>query len=171
MALSKLLVRKYPWNSQKSLFRFSAAATLVWYSGKISSSSKSCSYISLNVLKISSWWMLLYHPCSRVIPAFRNLIAFWQTDKSFGIKREASWSVLLTGWRRWSISSLIASKITFYVSHIILITFKFWLNFLYLSIVLMKDLLQNPVKIRRLLIWEFNAADWCSTQQLLLGCL
>ena len=143
MVLSKLPVRRYPGNSQKSLFRFSAAAALVWRSGMISSSSfKSCSDISLAVLEVTSRWIASLPSLSKTNSSFlKLLIAFQQTDKSFGVKRETSWSVLLRGSRRWRTSSLIASKITFFVSHVILVTFKFWFNFLYLSIVWTKDLI------------------------------
>ena len=152
-------------------FRFSAAAALVWRSGMISSSFESCSNISLAVLKISQWNASLPSLFKSNSSFSKLLITFRQTDKSFGVKRETARRVLLTGSRRRSISSLIASKITFFLFHTRhSCNSSFYLTFFIWALCGRRIWsLQNPIKNGRLLIWEFSAADWCSTQPVPLG--
>ena len=120
MAVFKSLLRRYPWKLQKLLFGFSVAAGCVWRPGTISSlSTESCSKILLAVFKISSRWKASLPSLFRRRRSFsKTLIPFLETDKSLGVRREVSCSVLLTGPRSQRTSSLIASKATFFVTQL-----------------------------------------------------
>ena len=126
-----------------------------------SSSFKSCSDISLAVLEVTSRWIASLASLSKTNGSFlKLLIVFRQTDKSFGVKRETSWSVLLTGYIKFD--SL--KNYFFCFTHVILVTFKFWFNFLYLSIVWTKDLIVTKPNRNREDCWYVNLVQEIDVQ-------
>ena len=114
MALSKTSLRRYQWYSLKLLWRFSAALTLRYYFvfviGELLQDLTCC----LKNIAMESIFTISVQERKKL---FETFDCFKQTCKRFGVRREASYRDLLTGSRRRRISSLLAWKITCFVSH------------------------------------------------------